>query len=75
MGSSSPRPTARMLAFAVAPSLSAEAILAALRARIDPVFLPRRVIRLDRLPRDPLGKLPARALEALRAEVLAEEPT
>ncbi len=69
------RPTARMLAFAVAPSLSAEAILAALRTRIDPVFLPRRVIRLDRLPRDPLGKLPARALEALRAEALAEEQT
>ncbi len=67
------RPTARMLAFAVAPSRSAEAILAALRARIDPVFLPRRVIRLDRLPRDPLGKLPARALAALRAEALAEE--
>ncbi|MBW4092402.1 MAG: acyl-CoA synthetase [Proteobacteria bacterium] len=60
------RPTARLLVFAVAPDLSAEAILAALRTRIDPLFLPRRVIRLDRLPRDPLGKLPARALAGLQ---------
>jgi acyl-coenzyme A synthetase/AMP-(fatty) acid ligase len=61
------RPTARLLAFAVAPGLPAEAILAELRTRIDPLFLPRRVVRLDRLPRDPLGKLPARALAELRA--------
>jgi acyl-coenzyme A synthetase/AMP-(fatty) acid ligase len=60
------RPTARLLAFAVAPELAAETILAELRTRVDPLFLPRRVIRLDRLPRDPLGKLPARALAALR---------
>ncbi|HUZ62667.1 MAG TPA: AMP-binding protein, partial [Acetobacteraceae bacterium] len=63
------RPTARLLVFAVAPDLPAEAILAELRTRIDPLFLPRRVIRLDRLPRDPLGKLPARALAGLRARL------
>ena len=60
------RPTARLLAFVVAPDLPVAAILAALRTRIDPLFLPRRVVRLDRLPRDPLGKLPARALAQLR---------
>ena len=60
------RPTARLLAYAVAPDLPAEAILAALRRRIDPLFLPRRVVRLERLPRDALGKLPAGALHALR---------
>ena len=67
------RPTARMLAFAVAPALRAEDILAQLRARIDPIFLPRRVVCLDRLPRDPLGKLPVRALEALRAQALGPD--
>ncbi len=68
------RPTARMLAFAVAPGLSAERILAELRARIDPVFLPRRVVRIPRLPRDRLGKLPARALAELRAQAGGQEP-
>ncbi len=68
------RPTARLLVFAVAPGLPAEAILAELRTRIDPLFLPRRVIRLDRLPRDPLGKLPARALAGLRARLPGGDP-
>jgi acyl-coenzyme A synthetase/AMP-(fatty) acid ligase len=68
------RPTARLLAYAVAPDLPAEAILAALRTRIDPLFLPRRVIRLDRLPRDPLGKLPARALAGLSAGLAEGDP-
>ena len=61
-------PTARLLAFAVAPRLTSDDILAALRARIEPLFLPRRVVRVLRLPRDPLGKLPAGALAALRAQ-------
>jgi acyl-coenzyme A synthetase/AMP-(fatty) acid ligase len=43
----------------------AEAVLRALRARLDPVFLPRRVTLLPALPRDRLGKLPAAALAAL----------
>ena len=68
------RPTARLLAFAVAPALPAEAILAELRTRIDPLFLPRRVVRLDRLPRDPLGKLPARAVAEMRARLAQGEP-
>jgi acyl-coenzyme A synthetase/AMP-(fatty) acid ligase len=63
------RPTARLLAFVVAPELSAEAVMAALRGRVDPVFLPRRVVRVDVLPRNPTGKLPEQALAALRARV------
>jgi acyl-coenzyme A synthetase/AMP-(fatty) acid ligase len=63
------RPTARLLAFVVAPTLSAEAVMAALRGRVDPVFLPRRVVRVDVLPRNPTGKLPEQALAALRARV------
>lgn len=61
------RPSARLLAFAVAPERSAESILAELRGKVDPVFLPRRVIRVERLPRNALGKLPRRALLALVA--------
>jgi acyl-coenzyme A synthetase/AMP-(fatty) acid ligase len=60
------RAAARMVAFVVAPCRSADSILAALRQRIDPLFLPRRIIHLDRLPRNEMGKLPMGALRALR---------
>ena len=62
------RASARLLAFAVAPERTAESLLAELRGKVDPVFLPRRVIRVERLPRNPLGKLPREALLALAAE-------
>ena len=58
-------PTARLLAFVVAPGREPAAILAALRREIDPVFLPRRVISLSRLPRNEFGKLNAAGLAAL----------
>lgn len=61
------RPTARLLAFVVAPGLSAEAVMAALRERVDPLFLPRRIVHVDRLPRNETGKLPDRALASLKA--------
>ena len=59
------------LNFAVAPGRTPEGVLAALRERVDPVFLPRRVVLVERLPRDELGKLPRRALAALQAELEA----
>jgi acyl-coenzyme A synthetase/AMP-(fatty) acid ligase len=52
----------RLAAFAVAPRLSAAAILARLRERIDPVFLPRPLVLVERLPRALTGKLPRAAL-------------
>jgi acyl-coenzyme A synthetase/AMP-(fatty) acid ligase len=58
---------ARMTAFVVAPTCSGALILAALRTQIDPVFLPRRIVHVDRLPRNDLGKLPLGALRALQA--------
>lgn len=64
------RPTARMMAFVVAPTCSPDAILAALRERIDPAFLPRRIIAVTALPRDEVGKLPYQALAALRARLV-----
>ena len=60
------RPTARLQAFVIAPDRSAEDILQALRERIDPIFLPRRVVRIDALPRNEVGKLPLAALQALQ---------
>ena len=62
------RASARLLAFAVAPDRSAESILAELRGKVDPLFLPRRVIRVERLPRNAVGKLPHGALLALVGE-------
>jgi acyl-coenzyme A synthetase/AMP-(fatty) acid ligase len=61
-------PAARLTAYVVAPGRSAEEILGALRGRMDPVFLPRRVAMLPALPRDALGKLPRQALAALAPE-------
>ena len=57
--------TARPFAFAVAPGRDAATLLAELRTRIEPAFLPRRIILLDRLPRNEIGKLPRDALLAL----------
>ena len=57
----------RMTAFVVAPGCGGDAILAALRDRIDPAFLPRRIVHVDRLPRNAVGKLPLGALQALQA--------
>jgi acyl-coenzyme A synthetase/AMP-(fatty) acid ligase len=60
-----------MTALVVAPGATSQAILAALRGRIDPLFLPRRIVHLDRLPRNELGKLAASTLQALAAPLAA----
>jgi len=60
-------PAARLAAFVVAPGLTRERIVAALRERVEAVFLPRPVVLLDRLPRDAMGKIARGRLEALRA--------
>jgi acyl-coenzyme A synthetase/AMP-(fatty) acid ligase len=58
----------RLCAFVVAPKLKPQALLAELRERLDPVFLPRPLIFLDQLPRNSTGKLPISSLQALYAE-------
>ncbi len=61
------RSTAQLVALVVAPGRTIPGLLADLRDRIDPVFLPRRVIQVDALPRNSLGKLPREAvLDLLR---------
>jgi len=56
---------ARLAAFVVAPGRDRAALLAALRRRIDPAFLPRPLVLVEQLPRAPSGKLPREALRAL----------
>jgi acyl-coenzyme A synthetase/AMP-(fatty) acid ligase len=55
----------RLSAFVVAPTLTSRQLLDALRQRIDPIFLPRPLLFLDRLPRNATGKLPRGELQVL----------
>ncbi|MCC2632329.1 MAG: acyl-CoA synthetase [Ramlibacter sp.] len=62
----------RLVALVVAPGLDRQAVLAALRERVDAAFLPRRILKVDSLPRDPTGKLPSGRLAELATRLLAE---
>lgn len=55
---------ARPAALVVAPHLSEATILEALGSAVDAVFLPRPLVRVARLPRNAVGKLPQLALQA-----------
>lgn len=50
--------TTRLIALVVAPGLGEKQILKRLAECMDPAFLPRPLYRVDRLPRNDLGKLP-----------------
>lgn len=60
---------ARLMAFVVAPGLTSEEILSALRLRIDAAFLPRPLRFVDVLPRTATGKLPHAALTELVSQL------
>jgi acyl-coenzyme A synthetase/AMP-(fatty) acid ligase len=60
----------RVAAFVVAPTLEPAALVEELRRRIDPVFLPRPLLFVERLPRNDTGKLPQEALRELAARHL-----
>jgi acyl-coenzyme A synthetase/AMP-(fatty) acid ligase len=55
----------RLTAFVVAPGISSDAVMSALRQRIDAAFLPRPLCFVDSLPRNETGKLPRAALDSL----------
>jgi acyl-coenzyme A synthetase/AMP-(fatty) acid ligase len=57
----------RIAALVVAPGMTEQALLAALRHAMDPVFLPRPLRLVDALPRNETGKLPRDQLLALLA--------
>jgi acyl-coenzyme A synthetase/AMP-(fatty) acid ligase len=61
-------PSARLTAVVVAPGKTHEEIQRALRLSIDPVFLPRPLVLVPRLPRNETGKLPREALHRLVEE-------
>ena len=52
----------RLMAFVVAPGKTSEEIQRALRAHLDPVFLPRPLVCVPSLPRNATGKLPREAV-------------
>ena len=54
----------RLIALVVAPTLSSRQIRMELARQIDSAFLPRRIVHVDKLPRNPSGKL---SLDATRA--------
>ena len=69
----------RLIAFVVAPELAAhelhDTVVAAMRQRVDAAFLPRRVVAVPALPREPTtGKLPAGAFTAWAERALAAAP-
>ncbi|MGV8960229.1 MAG: AMP-binding protein [Stenotrophomonas sp.] len=55
----------RIAALVVAPACDESQILQALRAEMDPVFLPRPLRKVAQLPRNETGKLPRDAVLAL----------
>ncbi len=65
----------RVAAVVVAPDLDAAALTELLRRRIDPVFLPRPLLFVERLPRNSTGKLPHDALQGLVARCLKRTAT
>jgi acyl-coenzyme A synthetase/AMP-(fatty) acid ligase len=62
---------ARVAAAVVAPGLDPARLTEALRQRLDPVFLPRPLIFVERLPRNSTGKLPREALRSLAVSTSA----
>ncbi|MDB5947770.1 MAG: long-chain fatty acid--CoA ligase [Ramlibacter sp.] len=67
--------TQRLVLIHVGPALDHAATRRWLRSRMDPLFLPRAIIRVDRLPRTAAGKLPRAALDELyAAHQSAREP-
>jgi acyl-coenzyme A synthetase/AMP-(fatty) acid ligase len=60
-----PGETSRLTAFVVAAELTSSEILGALRQRMDAIFLPRPLHKVDALPRNSTGKLTRASLETL----------
>ncbi len=58
----------RLTAFVVAPGLSRQALVEALRVRIDPIYLPRPLYFVESLPRNATGKMPREVLLRFAAD-------
>ncbi len=62
----------RTAAFVVAPGMTREQLMAALRQVVDPAFLPRPLLLVDALPRNESTKLPRAAVLKLFAQQMRE---
>lgn len=60
-------PTERLVLIYAGAEIGRAAVLEWLRARMDPVFVPRTLIRVESLPRSATGKLPRAALEQIHS--------
>jgi acyl-coenzyme A synthetase/AMP-(fatty) acid ligase len=65
----------RLVAFVVAPTLSARQITDALRREVEAAFVPRRVVHVDRLPREATGKLTTQRMREFALQTLARVGT
>lgn len=63
----SANPTERLCLIYAGPALDRGEVEKWLRGRLDPAFMPRTLIHVDKLPRSESGKLPRQALDALFA--------
>jgi len=61
----------RPVAFVVAPGLRAADVIRGLRQRLEAVFVPRRVLHVDALPREATGKLTQQTLRQFALAQLA----
>jgi acyl-coenzyme A synthetase/AMP-(fatty) acid ligase len=66
--------TTRLVALVVAPALTANDVMAALRQRIDSAFLPRPLRLVDALPRNALGKLTRETVARLSGRDSGQTP-
>jgi acyl-coenzyme A synthetase/AMP-(fatty) acid ligase len=66
--------TERLCLFFSSATLDRAAVERWLRTRLDPVFVPRTIVRVDRLPRGDNGKLPRQALDRLHAHWREAKP-
>lgn len=64
----------RLVVAVVAPGLSERQLLAALAERLDPVFLPRPLVKVGALPRNETGKVTREAVLALVAHLHPSAP-
>lgn len=64
---------ARLTAFVVAPGMSREQLMEALRDQVDAVFLPRPLYMVPNLPRNDTGKLPRNNLVSLHRQQQASQ--
>jgi len=67
-----PEGVVRLVAFVVAPRLRAHEIVDALRREVESAFVPRRVVHVDRLPREATGKLTTQRLRDFALQALAQ---